>query len=150
MRDHSYYMSEALAVADTSPGYKNRQKVGCIIVEKGRIIARGVNSTKTHPLAAAFSKHPLAIYLHAEMGAIIKANRISSNFSNASLYVARRTLTNTRKHDGCGLAKPCNGCAAAIAHFNFGLIAYSLDSGAKMNYVTVDRRRNSTFVHKEV
>ena len=55
MKDHSYFMSQALAVADTSPGYKNRQKVGCIIVEKGRIIARGVNSTKTHPLAATFS-----------------------------------------------------------------------------------------------
>ena len=143
-------MAKALAVADTAPGYKNRQKTGCIIVEKGRIIASGVNSSKTHPLAATYSKHPLAIYLHAEIDAIIKASRTSSIFSTSSIYVARRTLTTNRKPDGCGLAKPCDGCAAAIAHFNFGLVAYSLDSDDKMNYVTVDRRRNSIEIHMEM
>jgi tRNA(Arg) A34 adenosine deaminase TadA len=149
MKDHSYFIRKALEVADSAPGFKNRQKTGCVIVEKDRIIARGVNSEKTHPLAATFSKHPLAVYLHAEIDAIIKAARKGSNFSSARIYIARRTYNNNRVPVGHGLAKPCSGCAAAIAHFNFGFVGYSLDSDSLLHYATVDRRRNSTFVHME-
>ena len=143
-------MRAALKAADSAPGYKNKQKTGCVIVEKNRIVATGFNSSKTHPLARTYGKHPDAIYLHAEIDTIIKASRTSSIFSTSSIYVARRTYDTKRNKDGCGLAKPCEGCAAAIAHFNFGLIAYSLDSDDRMNYVTVNRRRNSIEIHMEM
>ena len=143
-------MRAALKAADSAPGYNSKNKTGAVIVEKNRIIAVGVNSTKTHPLAKTYSKHPQAIYLHAEIHAIIQAQRTSSNFSNCSIYIARRTYTTKRIESGCGLAKPCDGCAAAIGHFNFSLVGHSLDSDELMNYVTVDIRRNRVEIHMEI
>lgn len=150
MRDYAYFMRAAVRAADSAPGYNNRQKTGAVIVRKNRIISVGFNSTKSHPLAKLYSKHPNAIYLHAEIHAIIKYLRVDSSISGSSIFIARRTYDSRKKPVGYGLAKPCEGCAAAIAHFNFGLVAYSVDSSPNLSYITVDIRRNRVEKHEEI
>lgn len=92
---------------DHEPAF--RARVVAAVVNKGKIVAIGKNQNKTHPVAARYSKHPEAIYLHAEVDAINKAKRVLKDFSKAELHVVRM------KQDGSlGLAKPCSGCSKCI------------------------------------
>jgi deoxycytidylate deaminase len=144
MYDHTNYMYAALVAASMATGFNNKNKTGAVIVHRNRVIAIGRNSPKTHPLARTFSKHPEAIYLHAEIDAIVKV-KDSSILKDSSIYIAR--MKNDRS---CGISKPCNGCAAAISHFNFSLVAYSLDFENGMKYIVCDRKRNTMLECKEV
>jgi tRNA(Arg) A34 adenosine deaminase TadA len=139
MRDHTFFMQKAIEIAKTAQGFNNKNKTGAIIVYKDRIIASGSNSPKTHPLARTYSKHPEAIYLHAEIDAIIKASRslTSTEFKHSSIYIAR-----VRRDNTCGISKPCNGCTAAIAHFNFAIVGFSLDAAQGLSYSVYDRKGN--------
>jgi len=86
-----------------------RVRVVAAVVNKGKIVAIGKNQNKTHPVAARYSKHPEAIYLHAEVDAINKAKRLLRDLSKAELHIVRM------KHDGSlGLARPCSGCSKCI------------------------------------
>lgn len=65
---------------------------------------RGFNSKVSHPSALKFSKNPHAIYLHAEVAALI-----ASKWRATQLVVIRLLA------DGSwGLAHPCTGCVRAI------------------------------------
>lgn len=132
MKNHLHYINKAIEVAKTSKGFNSKNPMGAIIVVGKQIIAKGVNSEKTHPLACTFSRHPEAIYLHAEIDAIIKASRILSkqDWKKSSIYIARVT-----KEGYYGQAKPCDGCAAAIAHFGITKVGYTLTSD-QLDYVT--------------
>lgn len=147
MKDHSYYCKKALEAAKESTGFNNRNKTGAIIVVGRKIIAKGSNSEKTHPLAQTFCNHPEAIYLHAEHDAIIKASRKlgKRNWNKARIYVARAT-----RQGGVGIAKPCNGCAAAIKHFKIRIVCYTLGFGEHMSYATADTKKGTLFVTSEI
>jgi deoxycytidylate deaminase len=94
-----------------------RQRLSACIVKGKRLISIGVNKRKTHPLQWKFSKHEEAIYLHAEIDAIINAKE---DIRGATMYVAR-----VMKNGECGLAKPCEGCQRAIQFFGIKKVYYT-------------------------
>ena len=101
-----------------------RVRVVAAVVHKGKIVAMGKNQTKTHPVAALYSKHEDAIYLHAEVDAINKAKKRLSSLEDTQLYVMRM------KHDGLlGNSLPCEGCSRCISDFGILTVIYSTDDG---------------------
>jgi tRNA(Arg) A34 adenosine deaminase TadA len=100
-------------------------RIAAAIVYKGEILSIGVNSYKSDPLQAKFSKNEHAIYLHAEIAAIKKAlKRVSrDDLKKCTLYIVRR-----KKHNGImcnGLAKPCAGCQRAIDTYQIPCVFYT-------------------------
>jgi len=100
--DLLYKIAEALEPS-------GNQRMAACIVKKKRLVSIGFNKNKTHPLMAKFCKHKKAIYLHAEIDAIINAKE---DIRGATMYVLR-----VRRAGERGLAKPCPGCAKAIKFF---------------------------------
>ena len=86
-----------------------KQRLAACIVRKRQLISVGFNKKKTHPLQWKFSKCDEAVYLHAEIDAIINARE---DIRGATMYVLR-----VMKDGKTGLAKPCEGCARAIKHY---------------------------------
>lgn len=95
-----------------------------------RLVSYGFNSRKTHPLQYKFSKNSQAICIHAEIDAIRNALRIVPEpiLSSATMYIARAKSPAPRKPKSLmGLAKPCSGCARAIAAFGIRNVYYTED-----------------------
>ena len=89
----------------------SRQNMTAIIYDrKGRVISVGKNSyVKTHPLQAKMAKetgNPLAIYLHAEIDALVKLK----DWRQAHKIV----VTRYNKSGEPSMAKPCEACCRAI------------------------------------
>jgi len=96
-----------------------KQQVGCVITNKqGRIISKGHNMMKTHPMQKRYAKkagNEMAIYLHAEMSALVKCRDVPH-----TIYISRRM-----KNGETGLAKPCPICAMAIKEAGIKNIIYT-------------------------
>lgn len=102
-------------------------RIAAAIVYRGEIISVGVNSYKSDPLQAKYSKNEHAIYLHAEIASIKKAlKRINKHeLKKCDMYIVRRKI-----HNGAmcnGLAKPCQGCQRAIDTYGIQNVFYTLD-----------------------
>ena len=98
-------------------------RLGALLVIGNRVVAMGHNQYRTHPLQKRWGKNSDAIYLHAEIAAIVNFLRSNSesDLQNATLYVAR-VLANS---DTEGMAKPCPGCAAAIDSYGIKRVVYT-------------------------
>jgi len=83
-----------------------RAKAAAAIFKRKRLLAVGYNKDKTHPLQGRFCKHPDALFLHAEIDAILKCRDISKAHR---IFVSRHT-----RSGGFGSAKPCPICQDAI------------------------------------
>jgi hypothetical protein len=79
--------------------------------KRGRLLSVGRNSyVKTHPLQAHYSRKagkPDAIYLHAELAALLKAKE----------PVHKLVVTRFGRKGQPLLAKPCAACQLAIEEF---------------------------------
>lgn len=90
---------------------KARQAITAVIYDrKGNVLSVGQNSyVKSHPLQAkhaAKAGNPLAIYLHAEIHAIVRCRDLSK---------AHRIFVSRWAKDGQpASAKPCKICMSAI------------------------------------
>ena len=117
-------------VAAANPN--DREKFAAAVVYRNRIISIGMNSMKSHPMAAKYGKNEHAIFLHAEVAAIKNALREINvdDFSKCDIYITRvkKEKPFTKKFVW-GLAKPCPGCARAIAEFGFKKTIYTCDNG---------------------
>ena len=106
---------ECAQQADYTGG--NHTKIGCVIVYKGSILAKGCNSDKTHPAQSHYNKwrykDPGNSYLppkiHSEIAAMQKIRYLDIDFSRVHLYVYRQLKNGER-----ALARPCPSCMAAI------------------------------------
>lgn len=80
--------------------------------KRGRLLSIGRNSyIKTHSLQAKFAKkagRPQAIYLHAELVALLKSRQ----------QVHKLVVVRYNKDGSPGNAKPCEICQLAIEAFN--------------------------------
>lgn len=115
-------LSLAIERARENPIRKLPQMAALIYDRKGNFIGAGENSLKSHPLAARFSRHPDAIYLHAELAAIayaIHRGRLE-DLQGATMYVARVLKDGTP-----ALAKPCSGCVRALAEFGIEKVEWT-------------------------
>ena len=112
-----------------------RARIAAAIVLKNEIISIGTNQRKSHPLQAKFSRHYQAIHIHAEIDAIAKAvKRIDTRrLAQSTLYVARVKLDRTGGDWMWGLAKPCSGCARAIASFDIKRVVWTVDAAYDNN-----------------
>ena len=105
-------------------------KMAAAIAVKGQIISLGRNSNRTHPMAAKYSRHCDAIFMHAEIHAISNSlNHIGvEQLRNSTLYIHRVKSPHQYAAEWVdGLAKPCKGCAMAIAAFKIPRVVYSTD-----------------------
>jgi len=108
------------------------EKFAAAVVFRNRIVSIGLNSMKSHPMAAKYGKNPHAIFLHAEVAAIKNAMREMEvdELSKCEIYITRvkkeKPFTNKFVW---GLAKPCIGCERAIAEFGLKRVIYTCDDG---------------------
>jgi len=120
-------MELALNIASSS---LSRKKVGAILLNKGKVVAKGVNQdTKSHPLQAQLAELvglEEKIYLHAEISALIKCK------SNVDTIVVARL----GGHEGDELrnAKPCKICSLALQKAGIKNIYYTTDDGFLYQY----------------
>lgn len=104
------------------------------IVHKNKIIAIGTNQNKSHTFQAKYSKHPLAIYWHAETNAIYNAlKRVDERFLRKCTLVVVRMKKDLKHNYSYGIAKPCSGCEQCIKNYNIKRVVYTLNSN-KLKY----------------
>lgn len=101
-------LDHAISLALENP-IKGFPRMAVVIYHKRRFVCFGYNKLVTHPLQAKFCRHEEAIYLHAEIAAIVTAKK---SVEDMIMYVAR-----VRKDNSPALAKPCVGCQKALAFF---------------------------------
>jgi tRNA(Arg) A34 adenosine deaminase TadA len=109
-----------------------RAKLASALVKDNRVISIGINRRKTDPLQAKYGKNHDSIHMHAEIHAIKNAlNRHPVSYIRGSiLYVCRVKRKNQKTSDFVpALAKPCEGCARAIAEFGIKSVVYTTNKG---------------------
>jgi deoxycytidylate deaminase len=115
-------------------------RIAAAICIKNDIISLGHCQRRTHPFQAKFSKHPEAIYLHAETNAISNAlNHISKrDLSKSTLYVRRVKFINEKSNEYIdGIAKPCEGCMRAILAFGLKRVVYSTEIDNEFDTINI-------------
>ena len=118
-------------LAQDTEGAGNSRLAACIVY-KNKIISYGFNQKKTHPFQSQYSKNEDAIYLHSETDAIKNAlKRVDPEILEKSTLCVVRAKRNSDNHKEWifGLAKPCCGCAKAIATFGIKNVIYTTDEG---------------------
>ncbi|ASV44125.1 hypothetical protein PBI_SCTP2_110 [Salicola phage SCTP-2] len=118
-------INEAIKKASELPYISNQTRLYAIVTDKkGRVIAEGANSyTKTHPIQFHYAQkvnREEAIFLHAEMNAIIRCVRSSNRCKPYAIYVARVTHNNEP-----AMAKPCEICEEAIKEAGIKRVYYT-------------------------
>jgi len=98
-----------------------KQRIEATIYNKrGHIISVGVNSyTKTHPKQAKFAKladNPLAVFLHAEIAALVKCRQKPHRIS----------VIRYMKDGTTGNAEPCAICKLAIKEAGIKFVEFSV------------------------
>lgn len=117
---HLRILEELQEIAVQKAGMKGF-RVAAGLVLRNRIISVGWNRTKSHPFQRRHTKHPEAIYSHAETMAIHEATkRHFVDLSRATLYVVRVSAKGER-----ALARPCVGCLDAITDYDIPRVIYS-------------------------
>lgn len=128
MQERYFRLLERIAI--DNPGTKKYVKMAAGIVYKGRLIATGINSYKTHPLMLKYGKNADSIYLHSEIDAIRNASRLldKKEFKRCDLYIMRVHQVPVGHNDHMwvrALAKPCKGCQEAIKDYGFANVYWT-------------------------
>lgn len=140
--NHEHFLKLAKECSLKS-NYSNhrRGQVGCIVVYKGSVLAKGWNSERTHTDQMKFNKYRFQFKdkdfphkLHAEQMCLSKIKYLDIDFSKVVLYVYREY------HDGApAMARCCPSCFAAVKALKIGTIVYTTENGyavEKINYKT--------------
>lgn len=97
---------------------KRQRIVATCFDERGRKLSKAVNSyVKSHPAQRFFAikaGRPDAIFLHAEMAAMLKAK-----------HPIHRLVVERYTNGKPALAAPCSVCMKAIEHFNVKVLEYT-------------------------
>ena len=101
---------KVVGIAEKSPvGFK----LGAIICDKkGRVVAWGYNSYKSHPIFGAGNYRTL----HAESAALYCAKRLGIDIYGMDMFVFRK---NNRK------SKPCKDCQKLLIEYGISKVYYS-------------------------
>ena len=113
----------------------HKHQIGCVIVDKHRIISSGHNSnTKCHSLQAELDiKHFNCMStgkIHAETSAIIPLLKTRGDFSRATLYTHR-----VHKDGSLAMARPCDRCMTLIKQLGITKIKYTTEYGYATEYL---------------
>lgn len=117
----------------------NKFRIGAVLVIKGKVIARGYNSQKGHPLQKRYnmirmdmgenSHHPI----HAEMDVLKKIK--GTDLKNAELFVFNLNNSGEQK-----MARPCGACMDAIKERGIKTIHYSTPEGFATEYIDPNQK----------
>lgn len=110
----------------------DRVHVGCIAVYKGKIIAKGSNSEKTHPIQMHYNRYrtmrgvntQVLPKVHAEVKCLVNLKNMEVDFRKVKLFIYR-----IRYDQPYGLARPCQACMRAILDLGIRDIYYTTDTG---------------------
>jgi deoxycytidylate deaminase len=116
----------ARAVSEMSD---HRAKIGCVVVNKHRIISSGFNSrTKCHKVQAILDKEIFGCdcpgKMHAETTALLPLIRDNVDLSRASIFVYRQ-----HKDGTIACARPCARCERLIKQCGIKKIYFTVDNG---------------------
>lgn len=120
------YFRAAKAVSELSD---HRQPLGCVVVNKHRIVSSGFNShQKCHRIQALIDHERYGVEcpgrVHAEVSALLPLMKSGIDLSNATLYVHRQ-----HKDGTLATARPCEGCIRLIRQLNIRRIRYTTEDG---------------------
>lgn len=120
-----------MKIAEDIPEPVRNYRLASAIIYKKQIVGVGVNSYKTDPFQAKYTKNPHSIFVHAEIAAIKNAlRRIDiSKFKRSSLVVVRMKRNKTNTGFIPALSKPCAGCMSCIYEFEIGNTLYTNQNG---------------------
>lgn len=110
------------------PHESNKQRLYAVITDKkGNIISEGSNTySKSHPIQFYYAEkvgRGNAIFLHAEMNAIVRIIRSTNRRKPHSIYVARVNCKGEPV-----MAKPCEICEMAIEEAGIENVYYTTNS----------------------
>lgn len=97
-----------------------QQRVGCIIANGSRILARGHNQIGYRGKGISFTNFQNSI--HAERDATSKLSK--EHLRGATAYVAR-----TGQAGDCRFAKPCEYCCRLFSHLGIKTVVYTTGYG---------------------
>jgi deoxycytidylate deaminase len=131
-----------LNIAKTQSEISNyyKYKLGAVLVIKGRVIARGYNSAKSHPIQKRYNMERLNMehdsaphHLHAEMEVLTKARGV--DLRNAEIFVYHINAHGDQK-----MARPCAACMKAIKEHGVCVIHYSTPDGFATEYLNPEEK----------
>jgi len=129
MRSDEDVIDMLVKLAGSAPKV-GRASIAACIMDRSQVVSWGFNQKKSHPFQARFGRNDEAIYLHAETDAIKNAIKHlgTEDLSRCTLFVGRsKRVSPFTKKQIYGLAKPCYGCAKAIATFNIKRTVWSVE-----------------------
>lgn len=114
------YFEAAKAVSTLSD---HRYQMGCIVVNKHKIISSGYNSeTRCHGVQARLNHQQYGMFspgkIHAEISALLPLRR--TDLSKASIFIYRETRDGKK-----ALARPCPCCEKFIKELGIKNIYYT-------------------------
>lgn len=120
-----------VADAVASLSNHNQSKLGCVLVDKHRIISSGHNSsTRCSPLqkqmdTARFgSPDQHKGFVHAETACLLPLIRQGYDMSRSDLYIVRR-----HKNGSLALSRPCPGCMSLLRANGVRRVFFSVEGG---------------------
>ena len=107
----------------------HKNKIGCVVVNKHRIISSGFNShIKCHKIQALLDKERFGCEcpgkVHAETAALLPLIKDGLDLSKASIYIYRQ-----HKNGALACARPCARCEKLIRSLGLKRIFYTVDGG---------------------
>lgn len=107
----------------------HRVKIGCVVVNKHRIISSGYNShTKCHRTQAMLDKEIFGCdcpgKLHSETAALLPLIKDGVDLSRASIFVYRE-----HKDGSIACAKPCARCERLIKKLGIKRVYFTIENG---------------------
>lgn len=132
MNDAHFFKAARKASRGADYTGANAVKIGCVVVYKGAILARGCNSDRTHPMQERYNrfryKETGGRYLpakgHSELFAALKIRFLDIDFSKVHVYVYREF-----KDGRLANAKPCDSCTAFLKSMSIRHIHYTTEEG---------------------
>lgn len=115
---------------DISTFSDHRSKLGCVVVDKHRIISSGHNSqTKCHRVQADIDKKYFGLDnckgpVHAEVSALIPLIKRKQDLTGSTLYIYRQT-----DNGKIAMARPCARCMSLIKACGIKKIKYTTVDG---------------------
>lgn len=112
-------------------------KLGCVLVDKHRIVSSGHNSsTRCSPLQKQMDvsrfghpdKHRGPV--HAETACLLPLIRQEYDMSRSDLYIIRR-----HKNGSLALSRPCPGCMSLLRANGVRRVFFSVDDGYAMEKI---------------
>ena len=115
-----------------------KTKVGCAVYLKGKLLATGHSTNKSHPMQYEFNKYrhfdrdgkSCIDKAHAEMMALAKIQKMNIKMSDVTFYIVR--ICKSRPY---AIAYPCAACYRALIEAGVRDIRYTTNYGVAREWI---------------